>query len=71
MRGWDTRSDALFSTAIAEPDPKTGKRPPVYVKEQAPWSAVRSTAHSHGFAACTIDPGSRPGDFTTDRSRLL
>src|SRR6202040_3254932 len=25
-------------TAVGEPDPATGKRPPVYVKEQAPWS---------------------------------
>src|SRR5215831_11356967 len=52
-------------TAVGAPDPKTGKRPPVYVKEQAPWSAVRNTAHSYGFAAFTVDPGSHPGDFTT------
>jgi len=52
-------------TAVGEPDPKTGKRPPVYVKEQAPWSAVRNAAHSYGFAAFTVDPGSHPGDFTT------
>jgi 3',5'-cyclic AMP phosphodiesterase CpdA len=52
-------------TAVGEPDPKTGKRPPVYVKEQAPWSAVRNAAHSYGFAAFAIDPGSHPGDFTT------
>jgi hypothetical protein len=31
-------------TAVGDPDPKTGKRPPVYVKEQAPWSAVRNAA---------------------------
>ena len=52
-------------TAVGEPDPKTGKRPPVYVKEQAAWSAVRNAAHSYGFAAFTVDPGSHPGDFTT------
>ena len=52
-------------TAVGPPNPKTGKRPPVYVKEQAPWSAVRNAAHSYGFAAFTIDPGSHPGDFTT------
>jgi hypothetical protein len=52
-------------TAVGEPDPKTGKRPPVYVHEQEPWSAVRNAAHSYGFAAFTIDPGSHPGDFTT------
>jgi Calcineurin-like phosphoesterase/Purple acid Phosphatase, N-terminal domain len=52
-------------TAVGEPDPKTGRRPPVYIKEQAPWSAVRNAAHSYGFAAFTVDPGSHPGDFTT------
>jgi len=35
---------------VGEPDPKKGKRPPIYVKEQAPWSAVRNAAHSYGFA---------------------
>jgi hypothetical protein len=52
-------------TAVGEPDPKTGKRPPIYVTEHAPWSAVRNAAHSYGFAAFTVDPGSRRGDFTT------
>jgi 3',5'-cyclic AMP phosphodiesterase CpdA len=52
-------------TAVGEPNPATGKRPPVYVKEQAPWSAVRNAAHSYGFAAFTVDPGSRPGGVTT------
>jgi 3',5'-cyclic AMP phosphodiesterase CpdA len=52
-------------TAVGEPDPKTGKRPPVYVKELAPWSAVRNAAHSYGFAAFTVDPGSDRGGITT------
>jgi hypothetical protein len=52
-------------TAVGEPDPATGKRPPVYVKEQAPWSAVRNAAHSYGFAAFTVDPGSQRGGDTT------
>ena len=52
-------------TAVGAPDPKTGKRPPVYVKEEAPWSAVRNAAHSYGFAAFTVDPGSDRGGFTT------
>jgi hypothetical protein len=52
-------------TAVGEFDPKTGKRPPVYVREQAPWSAVRNAAHSYGFAAFTVDPGSDRGGFTT------
>jgi hypothetical protein len=52
-------------TAVGEPDPATGKRPPVYVREQAPWLAVRNAAHSYGFAAFTVDPGSHRGDITT------
>jgi hypothetical protein len=50
--------------AVGEPD-ATGKRPPIYVKEDAPWSAVRNAAHSYGFAAFTLDPGSQRGGFTT------
>jgi 3',5'-cyclic AMP phosphodiesterase CpdA len=52
-------------TAVGEPDKATGKRPPVYVKEQAPWFAVRNAAHSYGFAAFTLDPGSDRGGITT------
>jgi hypothetical protein len=52
-------------TAVGAPDAATGKRPPIYVKEEAPWSAARNAAHSYGFAAFTLDPGSRRGDFTT------
>ena len=71
--GTSAPSNALFFdppqcrviTSVGAPDPATGKRPPVYVKEQAPWSAVRNAAHSYGFAAFTVDPGSDPGGFTT------
>ncbi|HEX3549724.1 MAG TPA: metallophosphoesterase family protein [Candidatus Elarobacter sp.] len=52
-------------TAVGAPDASTGKRPPVYVKEDAPWSAVRNAAHSYGFAAFALDPGTRPGGDTT------
>jgi len=52
-------------TAVAASDPVTGKRLPIYVKEEAPWSAVRNAAHSYGFAAFDLDPGSRAGDFTS------
>ncbi|HUO01932.1 MAG TPA: hypothetical protein VMU31_04070, partial [Rhizomicrobium sp.] len=40
------------------------KRPPVYVKELAPWSAVRNAAHAYGFAAFAVDPGTHPGGIT-------
>jgi hypothetical protein len=52
-------------TAVGAPDPTTGKRPPIYVKEPAPWSAVRNAAHSYGFAAFTVDPGAVRGGITT------
>ena len=51
--------------SVGAPDPATGKRPPVYVTENAPWSAVRNAAHAYGFAAFTVDPGARPGGETT------
>jgi hypothetical protein len=52
-------------TSVGEPDPGTGKRPPVYMREMAPWSAIRNPAHSYGFAAFAVDPGPGPGAFTT------
>jgi hypothetical protein len=52
-------------TRVGPPDPATGKRPPIYVTEQAPWSAVRNAAHSYGFAAFDLDPGRQPGDITS------
>jgi 3',5'-cyclic AMP phosphodiesterase CpdA len=52
-------------TSVGAPDPATGKRAPIYVKELAPWSAVRNAAHAYGFAAFTVDPGPHPGNFTT------
>ena len=37
----------------------------MYVQEDAAWSAVRDAAHSYGFAAFTVDPGTRRGGWTT------
>jgi hypothetical protein len=51
--------------AVGAPDPVTGKRPPVYVREDAPWSATRNAAHAYGFASFTVDPGTHPGGPTT------
>ncbi|HWE99049.1 MAG TPA: metallophosphoesterase, partial [Caulobacteraceae bacterium] len=50
--------------AVGEPDPETRKRRPVYVREAAPWSAVRNAGHAYGFAAFEVDPGSGPGALT-------
>lgn len=51
--------------AVGDPDPTTGKRPPVYVQEPAPWSANRDAAQAYGFAAFTVDPGAEPGGLTS------
>ena len=51
--------------SVTAPDPTTGKRVPVYVTEDAPWSAVRNAAHAYGFAAFSVDPGTAPGGVTT------
>ncbi|SFK88789.1 hypothetical protein [Methylocapsa palsarum] len=55
--------------SVGAPDPVTGKRPSVYVSEDAPWLAVRSAVHAYGFAAFTVDPGSQLGKL--DESCLL
>jgi 3',5'-cyclic AMP phosphodiesterase CpdA len=52
-------------TGVGERDASTGKRPPIYVNEDAPWSAVRNAANAYGFAAFRLDPGSHPGGDTT------
>lgn len=51
-------------TKVGPADPSTGKRPPVYVLEDAPWSAVRDAEHPYGFAAFEVDP-SHPGGTTS------
>ena len=51
-------------TRVGEPN-ANGKRPPVYVTEDAPWSAVRNPAHAYGFAHFAVDPGTGPGASTS------
>jgi hypothetical protein len=52
-------------TAVGAPPVGGGRRPPVYVIEDAPWSAARNAAHAYGFAAFDVDPGPARGGFTT------
>jgi 3',5'-cyclic AMP phosphodiesterase CpdA len=70
--GTSVPSNALFFEPAAcrvitgvGPVGANGKRPPIYVQESAPWSAVRDKEHSYGFAAFAVDPGTRPGGPTT------
>jgi Purple acid Phosphatase, N-terminal domain/Calcineurin-like phosphoesterase len=51
--------------SVGEKDPVTGKRKPNYVREDAPWSAVRNASNAYGFAAFTVDPGTKRGGLTT------
>jgi len=52
-------------TAVGPADSATGKRPPIYVTEDAPWLAVRNAANAYGFAAFSVNPGSERGGATT------
>jgi 3',5'-cyclic AMP phosphodiesterase CpdA len=52
-------------TSVGPADPTTGKHPPVYTHEDAPWSAVRDAANAYGFASFTVDPGKHRGNETT------
>jgi len=59
-----TPAQCRVITGVGPADPATGKRPPIYVMENAPWSAVRDPDHAYGFAAFDVDPG-RPGQATS------
>ena len=47
----------VITEVSATPDPATGKRAPVYVWEDAVWSANRDASHPYGFASFAVDPG--------------
>ncbi|MQY25624.1 purple acid phosphatase family protein [Nocardia aurantia] len=51
-------------TSVGPADAATGKKTPVYVMEQAPWSAVKDAENPYGFCAFDVDPG-KPGGHTT------
>jgi hypothetical protein len=69
--GTSSPSNAVLTTppvcrvivASHAPEGGSGRRFSEYVMEPAPWSAVRNAAHAYGFAAFTVDPGTR-GGFT-------
>ena len=56
---------AKVITAVSATPGPNGKRTPTYVKEQAVWRGVRDQDHPYGFAAFTVDPGTRPGGRTS------
>ncbi|BDB43210.1 hypothetical protein Mkiyose1665_40860 [Mycobacterium kiyosense] len=44
-------------TGVGEFDPAVGRKPPIYVMEDAPWSAFRDRDNPYGFVAFDVDPG--------------
>ncbi|OHV04091.1 purple acid phosphatase family protein [Mycobacterium talmoniae] len=45
-------------------DPGIGRKAPIYVVEEAPWSVFRDRDNPYGFAAFEVDPG-QPGGTTS------
>jgi hypothetical protein len=45
-------------------DPAIGRKAPIYVLEDAPWSAFRDRDNPYGFASFDVDPG-QPGGNTS------
>ncbi|MDT5087832.1 MAG: hypothetical protein QOG47_539, partial [Mycobacterium sp.] len=70
--GTTTPSNGLFIpeprcrevTGIGAATDANGRKAPIYVVEQAPWSAFRDSRNPYGFVAFDVDPG-QPGGNTT------
>lgn len=44
-------------TSVGDFDPAIGRKAPIYVQEEAPWSAFRDRDNPYGFVAFDVDPG--------------
>jgi hypothetical protein len=51
-------------TGVGAFDGAIGRRAPIYVVEEAPWSAFRDSQNPYGFVAFDVDPGP-PGGTTS------
>ena len=49
-------------TGVGAFDPALGRKPPIYVLEDAPWSAFRDRENPYGFVAFDVDPGPPGGN---------
>lgn len=54
-------------TGVGAFDPGLGRKAPIYVLEDAPWSAFRDRDNAYGFASFDVDPG-QPGGNTSIRA---
>lgn len=48
-------------TGVGGFDPAIGRNAPLYVEEDAPWSAYRDRDNPYGFVAFDVDPGPAGG----------
>lgn len=70
--GTSVQSNGLFFdrprcrvlTGVGAFDPGTGHRTPIYVHEDAPWSAFQDRDNPYGFTAFDVDPGPVGGNTT-------
>ncbi len=51
-------------TGVGDFDPALGYKRPIYVEEDAPWSAFRDRQNPYGFVVFDVDPGN-PGGATS------
>lgn len=51
-------------TGVGAFDSTIGRKPPIYVPEDAPWSAFRDLENPYGFTAFDVDPGPLGGNTT-------
>lgn len=51
-------------TGVGAFDPSLGRKAPIYVIEDAPWSAFRDRENPYGFVSFDVDPG-QPGGKTS------
>lgn len=49
-------------TGVGDFDPALRHKAPIYVQEDAPWSAFRDREHPYGFVAFDVDPGPAGGN---------
>jgi 3',5'-cyclic AMP phosphodiesterase CpdA len=58
------RPQCRVLTGVGAFDPVLGRKAPIYVLEDAPWSAFQDRENPYGFAAFAVDPG-QPGGNTS------